>query len=119
MSTTLTDEPPAIHCDEVPLRAENGVIFVGKTRVPLDTVVDYFTQGTSAEYIAEGFDSMSLAEVYDSIAYYLRHRVEIDEYVRRRQEESDILRARIMSEPGYPERVESLVARGIAKGLRK
>ena|SRR2546421_311175 len=113
----MTQAPP-IHQEAPPLRVVDGVILVGQTRVPIDTVVYCHREGLSAEQIAQSYDAMSLLEVYGAIAYYLRHRQEVDEYIRRREAESEALREQITSDPKYREGVEQLIERGRVKGLR-
>lgn len=69
-----------IHADAVPLRLdEGGNVRVGDSRVTLRVVVDQYLDGASAEQIAERFDTLQLADVYAALAYFLRHRPELDE----------------------------------------
>jgi uncharacterized protein (DUF433 family) len=56
--------------------------YVKDTRVSLDSVVHGYLDGESAETIQENFRSLTLEQVYGAIAYYLRHRAEIDEYLK-------------------------------------
>ena len=78
--TNLTIEAPP-----VPLRTdENGVIRVGKTRIPLATVVTAWKQGESLEQIVDNFDTLDLADVYGVINYYLSNRVKIEAYLTER-----------------------------------
>jgi uncharacterized protein (DUF433 family) len=85
---TLTIEP-----DTVPLRTNaDGVVLVGKTRVPIDTVVYFFNEGATAELIAHKFPTLDLADVYAVISYYLRHRLAVDEYLRQREEHGAAIR---------------------------
>ena len=64
--------------ERVPIRTENdGVIRVGSTRITLDTVVAAFDAGSTAEEIVQQYPSIALADVYSVIAYYLRHRDDI------------------------------------------
>jgi len=80
--------------ETIPLRTDaDGVIRVGGTRVTLDTVVAAFEQGATAEEITEAYDVLKLADVYSVLGYYLRNRTELDDYLRRRDEE----RARIQA----------------------
>src|SRR5690349_689008 len=74
-----------------PLRfAENGrVIRVGNTRVSLDTVIEAYKSGASAEEIVLSYDVLSLADVHAVISYYLRHRGEIEEYLDGRRHLAD------------------------------
>jgi uncharacterized protein (DUF433 family) len=87
----LTLEP-----ETVPLtRTPEGVIRVGGTRVPLDTVVYAFRNGASAEAIVDRFPSLKLADVYGAITYYLRHTTEVDAYIAAREREADDLRREV------------------------
>lgn len=64
---------------------EHGVLRVGESRVMLDSVVAAWQQGHSAETIQQQFPALSLADVYGAIAYYLRHRADIDQYLNRQE----------------------------------
>ena len=89
----------------VPLRVDqHGVIRVGGSQVLLDIVIREFNNGADPEAIVHGYSSLKLADVYDAIAYYLRHRQEIDEYLRERREEARRLRTEI--EAKQPSRME-------------
>ena len=62
-----------------PLRVdEGGAVRVGKSRVNLDLVVEQYENGATPEEIARAYDTLDLADVYGVIAYYLRHRQDID-----------------------------------------
>jgi hypothetical protein len=54
---------------------------------------------------------VSLADVYAVIAYYLRHRSEVDEYLGNRVREHAELRREIEGRPEYQELRERLLAR--------
>jgi uncharacterized protein (DUF433 family) len=72
----------AIKSSPAPLERDvDGVVRVGGTRVALDVVVGAFTDGATAEEISSQYPSLTLADTYAVIAYYLRHRTEIDDYV--------------------------------------
>ena len=78
-----------ISAETLPLRIDaDGIVRVGKTRVTLDTVVGAFLEGATAEEIAHRYPSVDLADVYSVIAYYLRHRPEVEEYLHRRRQEA-------------------------------
>src|SRR4051794_89327 len=111
-------EAPPIRQEQPPLRVLNGVVLVGDTRVPIDSVINEFLNGGTPQQIVEGFDVLTLPEVYGVIAYYLRHRDEVDRYLAQRQAESDALRQTITSDPAHCEQVEKLRARGQEMGLR-
>jgi uncharacterized protein (DUF433 family) len=75
--------------EPIPLQAlEDGVVRVGGTRVTLDTVVIAFEQGATAEEIVQQYPSLRLADAYAVIAYYLRHRSEVEAYLASRGEVS-------------------------------
>jgi uncharacterized protein (DUF433 family) len=72
-----------------------GVVRVGGTRVTLDTVVAAFRDGASAEEIVAQYPALSLADTYATIAYYLRHRADVDSYLRRREREAEAVREQV------------------------
>lgn len=87
---------------ETPIRFNaEGIALVGKTRVPLSTVIVAFHQGDSPEQIVDSYHALSLADVYAVIAYYLRHRESVDAYVE--QERTDAEAARHELETQHPE----------------
>jgi uncharacterized protein (DUF433 family) len=87
----------------VPLRLdETGTIRVGPSRVSLDVVLADYLGGLTPEEIVRELDTLSLADVYGAIAYYHRHREDIDEYLRQRRAEAEVLRRKI--EAGQPDR---------------
>lgn len=59
----------------------DGGYWISGTRVSLDSVVYAFLEGLSPESIVDSFETLSLEQVYGAIAYYLRHRSEIDAYL--------------------------------------
>src|SRR5690348_1077517 len=59
---------------------EDGVLRIRGTRITLDTIVDAFSEGATAEEIAQQYPSASLADVYQAIGYYLRHSEELNAY---------------------------------------
>ncbi len=96
MTTTVT----------VPLTiGEDGVIRVGKTRVTLDTVVYAFQDGATAEEIASQYPSLDLSDVYLVIAYYLKHRAEVETYLQEREKIVEAVRQLNESRVGIRERL--------------
>ena len=74
----------------VPLTADaNEVIRVGHTRVTLDSLIAAFGAGATAEDIAQRYPSVDLGDVYAVIAYYLRHRAEVDAYLEQQRRKAD------------------------------
>jgi uncharacterized protein (DUF433 family) len=89
MSLTIVDEP-------IPLTLNaDGVVLVTGTRIPIDTVVFEFQQRVSPEEIVEQFTSLNLADVYAVIAYYLRHKDEVDAYLQERERQAEEIREKI------------------------
>lgn len=73
----------------------DGVIRVAGTRVTLDTVIDTFMTGASPEEIAQDFPVLRLDDIYAVLTYYLRHRAEVDAYLRERRTRAEALRREI------------------------
>src|SRR5438876_11825934 len=90
-----------LHADPLPLRVDDtGAIRVGQSRVTLDVLLQYWRMGMTPEEIARGLDTLTLADVHGALAYYLRHQSEIDNYLRRRDEEAETLRKQIETANG-------------------
>ncbi len=85
---------PLIPTEPLPLETDaDGVVRVGRTRVTLDTLIMAFTDGATAEEIAHQYPSLQLADIYSVIGYYLRHRSEVETYLRQRaQQAADVHR---------------------------
>lgn len=62
-----------------------GVVRVGGTRVPLETLVVAFEQGATVEEIAQQYPSVELPDIYAIISYYLRNRSAVEAYRRGRE----------------------------------
>jgi uncharacterized protein (DUF433 family) len=82
MNLVLTAQPAPLAING------DGVIQVGKTRITLDTVVNVFNQGMTAEEIVYRYPSLKLADVYATISFYLNHQQDVEEYLQRRQEQA-------------------------------
>lgn len=90
----IVDMNLPINPQPVPLRvSEDGVVLIGKTRVPLDTVVVEYKQGANAEEIAEQFSALDLADIYAVISYYLHHQDDVEQYLQQRQQQSEAIHA--------------------------
>lgn len=79
--------PIHLQAEAPPLHEVGGVLRVGDTGVTLETVVWTFHAGASPEAIVDQFPTLEPADVYDVIAYYLRHREDVDRYLTARQSE--------------------------------
>ena len=98
MALTIQTAPTPLRVDE------QGVIRVGDSQVLLDIVIREFHYSAEPEAIAHGFPTLDLANVYGVIAYYLRHRTEVDDYLHGRRQEAESLRQKI--EGQQPNRLE-------------
>lgn len=84
-----------------PLREDpDGAVRVGGTRVLLEMVIWSFQDGATPEAIVQRFSTLSLADVYAVIAYYLRHRSEVESYLARREQRGDEVQAMIRDQQG-------------------
>lgn len=94
-----------IEVDPTPLRVDElGTVRVGDSQVLLDIVVREFNNGAEPEAIAQGYPTLALADVYDVLAYYLRHRKDVNEYIDTRRQQAEVLRQEI--EAKQPNRAE-------------
>jgi uncharacterized protein (DUF433 family) len=73
---------------------EDGVIRVAGARVTLDSVIEAFEEGCTAEEIAQQYSTLRLSDIYSVIGYFLNHREEISSYL----EERGKLRKRVREE---------------------
>lgn len=109
---TLFGESSGIPPQDVPLRQEaTGAIRVGKTRVLLELVIRAFQDGATPETIVQRYSTLNLADVYAVIAYYLRHREQVEKYLSIREQQAKQIRERIESQqPDLSEIRERLLA---------
>ena len=97
MSSLVNGLP--FHTEFPPLRVdEGGAVRVGKSRISLDLVVEQYENGMTPEDMVRAYDTLVLADVHAVIAYYLRHRAEVQAYLKHRKEEAEALRAKIEAE---------------------
>lgn len=89
----------------------HGTVRVAGTRVTLDTIVGYFKQGKSPEELAYSFPTLGLSTIYATIAYYLRHEIEVDAYLEQQGRESDAIRSIIEAHQGPQPTRNQLLAR--------
>src|SRR5436190_7581660 len=89
----------SLHAESLPLREdEGGAVRVGKSRLSLDLVVEQYKNGMTPEDMVRAYDTLLLADVHAVIAYYLRHRDDVQAYLKRRTEEAESLRTKIEAE---------------------
>jgi uncharacterized protein (DUF433 family) len=88
--------------EPIPLStAADGVIRIAGTRVTLDTVIDTFLTGASPEEIVQDFPVLPLDDVYAVLTYYLRHRDEVNAYLRERRSRAVALRREIETQSAH------------------
>ena len=86
----------AVAAEPIPLETTNdGVIRVGGTRVPLETVIQVFNSGATPEEIAQDFPVLRLDDVYAVITYYLRHREQVEAYLQTRRAQAEEVRRKV------------------------
>lgn len=76
-----------------PLRQDGPTLRVGRSNVALEIVLGAFKAGTPPERIVEQHPTLDLADVYDVVAYYLRHKHELDVYLDEQQALADAIEA--------------------------
>ncbi|HUG20636.1 MAG TPA: DUF433 domain-containing protein [Planctomycetaceae bacterium] len=84
-----------------PLREDDtGAVRVGDSRVLLELVIRAFQDGATPETIVQRYSTLALPDVYAVIAYYLRHRGVIDDYLAQREQVTEEVRQRIENQQG-------------------
>ena len=79
-----------------PLREdETGAVRVGNSRVLLEIVIRAFQDGASAESIVDSYSTLTLADAYGAIAYYLKNKDSVEEYLNQREELAESVKRRI------------------------
>lgn len=74
---------------------EKGGLRIAGTRVLLERIVYAFDNGATPEGIVQSYDTLQLSDVYAVLAWYLRHKAEVDAYLHRRAEEAEAIRQTI------------------------
>ena len=94
MDMTLQTEAPPLHRDA------SGAFRIGHSRVLLEVVIRAFQDGATPEAITQSYPTATLADIYAVIAYYLRHREEIEAYLAEREQQAQEVQQRIESRQG-------------------
>ena len=89
MATMRRSETPPLHEDST------GALRVGESRVLLELVIRAFQDGATPEAIVQRYPTATLPDVYSVIAYYLRNRDEIEDYLARRERQAAEVRLRV------------------------
>jgi len=92
---------PTIHTEAPPLRdSGDGALRVGESRVLLELVIRAFQNGATPETIVQRYSTLALADVYAVITYYLRHKLEVEEYLRLRENQAQEIHQKIELQQG-------------------
>lgn len=101
-----------------PLRIdEGGAVRVGKSRITLALIVEEYESGMTPEDMVRAYDTLDLADVYEVVAYYLRHRDAVREYMKRRDAKAKELRSQIEAGQRRISREELLARRGAKENV--
>src|SRR5439155_12971837 len=110
MSLIIHSDAPALRVDE------SGTVRVGKTRVLFVLVVREFQDGATPEEIVSAYDTLDLADTYAAVAYYLRHKAEVEEYLAEYDREAEEVWKKIRARQGDSAGIrERLLARKAAR----
>ena len=86
--------------DGVPLHeTADGNIRVIGSRVTLHTVVSAYRMGDTPAYIQVCYPSLTLDQINSIIAWYLKNRADVDEYIRKVDEQVEELFRELESRP--------------------
>lgn len=78
--------PALLEATTYAVLTDEGGWRVAGSRVSLDSVIYGHLEGLTPQGIVELFPSLSLEQVHGAIAFYLRNRVLLDEYLRSQQD---------------------------------
>ena len=85
-----------IEAEAPPLKQwEDGSIRVGGTRLLLELVINAYDRGLSAEEIVHSFPSVTLADIHAVIAYYLKHKSDVESYLAEVEKQGAEIRKKI------------------------
>jgi uncharacterized protein (DUF433 family) len=105
MTAVLTERIPLV-------QNEAGDMYIEGSRVFLEHVVEKFNAGKTPDEIQQDYPSLTLADIYAVVAYYLRHRQDVDDYVQRQAQRSKDMASMVAS---YGSSSSSVRAKVIAK----
>jgi uncharacterized protein (DUF433 family) len=90
-----------VQAEVPPLREDaDGALRVGASRVLLELVIRAFQDGATPEAIVQRYATLALADAYAVIAYYLRHRREIEAYLAQREQKAHDVQQRLEAQQG-------------------
>jgi uncharacterized protein (DUF433 family) len=89
MTFVLKSEKPPLRKDET------GAIRVGNSRVLLEIVIQAFKNGASPESIVSQYSTLTLPDTYSAIAYYLKNKDSVEEYLTQREQLAESVKQRL------------------------
>ena len=89
----MIDSTPYVQTDA------QGVMRVGSAHIAIDGIVAAFELGDSPESIRRQYPALNLEEVYGAITYYLAHRAEVIEYLKRQDAVWEHWRSKVEQNP--------------------
>lgn len=93
--------PLALQSEAPPLRVdESGAVRVGNTRVLFVLVVRAFQNGATPEDIVRMYETLDLADAYAAVAYYLRHKSDVEALLAEYDQQADEVRKKIEERQG-------------------
>ena len=63
----------------------------------LEIVIRAFQDGASAESIVDSYSTLTLSDTYGAIAYYLKNKDTVEEYLQQREELAESVKQRLQS----------------------
>ena len=101
-----------LHCDPPPLHTiEDGTVRIVGTRIPLEIVIEEFKDGATAEEIVIHYPTLKLADVYTVIGFYLKHKSEVEAYLRKQEADAEAIIRKIQTNQDLNGIRERLLAR--------
>ena len=70
---------------------------MGNSRVLLEIVIRAFQDGASPESIVSQYSTLTLSDTYGVIAYYLKNKDAVEEYLDKREELAESVKQRLES----------------------
>jgi len=88
--------PFSVQAEAPPLcEGPDGAMRVGDSRVLLELVIQAFQDGATPETIVQQYSTLKLPDVYAVIAYYLRHRNDVERYLAARETQAADVQQRV------------------------
>ena len=89
---------------------KDGSIRVKGTRLLIDMIINAHNRGMCPEDIYDSFpsDAYKVADIYSIIAYYLKNKAKIDNYLAKREKEAEEIWKKLESDKKYQSRIKEL-----------